>query len=298
MNYRQLGKSSIKISELSFGCMSLKGSKSDDRALLRQAFDQGINYFDTADLYDGGENEKLVGAALKGIRDEVVLATKVGNQLRPDGSGWDWNPRKSYILRAVEKSLQRLQTDYIDLYQLHGGTMDDPIDETIAAFEQLKKEGKIREYGISSIRPNVIRTYAEKSNMVSVMMQYSMLDRRPEEECLGFLAERDISVLVRGAYAKGLSLDKPAQPYLNWSLEEVKNINEKLKTYSASLIEKTELILRYLLNQPAVTSIVSGIRTKEQLQNSLEAFNGSRKWKELAAELKKELPVNRYEAHR
>lgn len=298
MKYHQLGKSSIKVSEVSFGCMSLRGSKADDMLLIRQAFDQGINYFDTADLYDAGENEKLVGEALKGIRNEVVLATKVGNELRPDGSGWDWNPRKSYILKAVEKSLQRLQTDYIDLYQLHGGTIADPIDETIEAFEQLKKEGKIREYGISSIRPNVIRAYSEKSNMVSVMMQYSLLDRRPEEECLELLAKNNISVLARGAYAKGLLLDKPAKSYLNWSEKEVESIRGKLDELSSSLVEKTELILKYLLQQPAVTSIVSGIRTKEQLHETLKALNGSGKWGQEIEQLKKELPFNKYDAHR
>ncbi|WP_215223519.1 aldo/keto reductase [Echinicola shivajiensis] len=298
MKYHQLGKSSIKVSEVSFGCMSLRGRKADDMALIREAFDQGINYFDTADLYDAGENEKLVGEALKGIRNEIVLATKVGNELRPDGSGWDWNPRKSYILKAVEKSLQSLQTDYIDLYQLHGGTIEDPIDETIEAFEQLKKEGKIREYGISSIRPNVIRAYLEKSSMVSVMMQYSLLDRRPEEECLELLAKNDISVLVRGAYAKGLLLDKPVKPYLNWSEKEVGNIRGKLDELSSGLVEKTELILKYLLTQPAVISIVSGIRTKEQLHETLKALNSSGQWDQVIAQLKKELPINKYDTHR
>src|ERR1035437_7075729 len=84
-------------------------------------FDNGINYFDTADLYDKGLNEINIGNALKAKRDQIIIATKVGNQWRSDGTGWDWNPRKDYILKAVEQSLQRLQTNYIDLYQLHGG---------------------------------------------------------------------------------------------------------------------------------------------------------------------------------
>src|SRR5699024_6403991 len=92
-----------------------------------------------------------------------------------------WDPSKKHIKTAVKQSLQRLHTDYIDLYQLHGGTIDDPIDETIEAFEELKTEGLIREYGISSIRPNVIKQYIEKSSIRSVMMQYNLLDRRPEE---------------------------------------------------------------------------------------------------------------------
>jgi aryl-alcohol dehydrogenase-like predicted oxidoreductase len=163
--------------------------------------DLGINYFDTADIYDQGENEITVGRALRDSRSKLFIATKVGNQPRPDGTGWDWNPHKEHILGAAEASLKRLQTDYIDLYQLHGGTLDDPIDETIEAFELLKEQGKIRAYGISSIRPNVIREYVARSNMVSVMMQYSLLDRRPEESCLELLREIGIGVLVRGAVA-------------------------------------------------------------------------------------------------
>ena len=138
MEYQQLGKSDLQISRISFGCMSLGRDQQDNQKIIDRAIDYGINYFDTADLYDKGMNEQSVGAALKEKRDKIIIATKVGNQWRSDGSGWDWNPNKTYILSCVDKSLQRLQTDYIDLYQLHGGTIDDPIDETIEAFEQLK----------------------------------------------------------------------------------------------------------------------------------------------------------------
>src|SRR3954471_12962537 len=156
MNYKQLATSDLKISTISFGCMSLKNDQDENERILHRAVDYGINYFDTADLYDKGMNETGVGKALKSKRDKLILATKVGNQWRADGSGWDWNPRKEYILTSVEGSLERLQTDRIDLYQLHGGTLDDNIDETIEAFELLVQQGKIRYYGISSIRPNVI----------------------------------------------------------------------------------------------------------------------------------------------
>ena len=152
--------------------------------LLLRALEGGINYFDTADMYLKGLSETILGRTFRGKRNQVILATKVGNQWRSDGSGWDWNPSKKYILESVEQSLNRLQTDYIDLYQLHGGTMEDPIDDIIEAFEFLQSAGKIRYYGISSIRPNVIREWVKRSSMVSVMMQYSLLDRRPEEEML------------------------------------------------------------------------------------------------------------------
>ena len=217
MQYHLLGKSDLKISEITFGCMSLEENQSVANELIHRAIDQGINCFDTADLYQQGRNEEMVGKALKGKRGDIILATKVGNELRADGSGWDWNPGKEYILKAVEKSLTRLQTDYIDLYQLHGGTINDPIDETIEAFEILKDQGKIRYYGTSSIRPNVIREYVQKSNFVNNMMQYSVLDRRPEEAAFELLQEKQVGILARGTLAQGILAGKERENYLDRS---------------------------------------------------------------------------------
>src|ERR1044072_336300 len=109
MLYRQLGKSSLQVSAISFGCMSLEENNTGNTTLLHKAIDLGINLFDTADLYQQGMNEEMLGKALKGKRDQVIIASKVGNQWRSDGSGWDWNPRRDYILSAVERSLKRLQ---------------------------------------------------------------------------------------------------------------------------------------------------------------------------------------------
>ena len=106
MKYRILPKTGMEISEVSFGCMSLGSDHNENNALLNQALDAGINYFDTADLYDKGQNEVSVGKAFKGKRDQVIIASKVGNQWRPDGSGWDWNPAKEYILESIDGSLK------------------------------------------------------------------------------------------------------------------------------------------------------------------------------------------------
>ncbi len=269
MNYNQLGNSEIIVSELSFGCMSLGTDDSYNAALLLKAFESGINFFDTADLYNKGQNEETVGKALKEIRSDVIIASKVGNQWREDGSGWDWNPSKEYILSSIEKTLARLQTDYLDLYQLHGGTIDDPIDETIEAFELLKEQGKIREYGISSIRPNVIREWVEKSNLASVMSQYSLLDRRPEEETFDLLKENNISVLVRGALAQGILIDKPVKEYLGYSDKQVLAM-QRLLTELGNPVSQS---LAFVLDHPSVTTSVLGIRTDEQLKESLEALS-------------------------
>jgi aryl-alcohol dehydrogenase-like predicted oxidoreductase len=273
MQFSRLGQSVLEVSKIGFGCMSLKGDAAANELLFQRALDLGVNYFDTADLYDNGRNEEIVGALVKPVRAQVVLATKVGNQMRPDGSGWDWNPGKDYIMSAVEASLRRLQTDYIDLYQLHGGTMDDPMDETIEAFERLKEQGKIRYYGISSIRPNVIREYVQRSEIVNVMMQYSLLDRRPEEESLELLRKNGVSVVSRGAVAQGLLADKPAKEYLGWLAPQVAQAAEAIRQVTPEGGSPAQTAIQFVLQHQAIASAVVGIRTISQLQDAVAAIN-------------------------
>lgn len=295
MNYNQLGTSNLKISEISFGCMTLELDKGQDHVtnLIREAYSSGINFFDTADLYDKGLNEKMVGKAVQPFRDGILISTKVGNELRKDGSGWDWNPSKEHILTGVNESLRRLQTDYIDLYMLHGGTIDDPIDETFEAFERLKNQGKIRAYGISSIRPNTIREWAKRSDMDCVMMQYSILDRRPEEEALDLLSENNISVITRGTFAKGLLIDKPPKDYLNYNETEVNELQNEIKKMENPIA----LSIQYVLQHPAVASAVLGIRTNKQLRDIVQ-HNDDPVSHETLQELSTFLEPNRYSKHR
>jgi aryl-alcohol dehydrogenase-like predicted oxidoreductase len=298
MEYVQLGKSDMRISRIAFGCMSLGNEDTVNERILHRALDLGINFFDTADLYAKGMNELSVGKALKRYRDKVYIATKVGNQWRADGSGWDWNPRKEYILTQVEKSLQRLNIDYIDLYQLHGGTIDDPIDESIEAFELLKQQGKIRYYGISSIRPNVIREYIKRSNIVSVMMQYSLLDRRPEETCLSLLQENNIGVLARGAVAQGLLVNKPPKAYLNYSPQEVEKAAAAVKALSGNQRNTAQTALRFVLHHPAITTAVAGIRTMQQLEEAVAVFKTPLLTENDLSTLQHAVVANMYEQHR
>ncbi|TCV04992.1 aryl-alcohol dehydrogenase-like predicted oxidoreductase [Sphingobacterium alimentarium] len=272
MQYNTLGNSSIKISSVGIGCMSMSPSTNMDYvALINQAVDNGINYFDTADLYDFGENERLLGKAVKGIRQQLVIATKVGNEWNKDRSGWKWNVSKDYINKAIDDSLTRLGTDYIDLYQIHGGTKEDNLDEVVDTLEKLKQSGKIKEYGISSIRPNVFLPFAAQSNMVSNMMQFSLLDTRPEAY-VGELREQGISILVRGAFAQGLLLNKPAKDYLQHSPVQVEKIANWVSVVAKQEgISKETVALAYLLQRQQVTAAVIGIRTAEHLENLLQA---------------------------
>lgn len=271
MELRKLGNSGLMVSEIGLGCMSLKSNQpKQSKDIIQKAFDRGITFFDTADLYDKGQNETVVGESVQAFRKKVILASKVGNLWRADGSGWDWKASKDYIIRAIEGSLSRLKTDYIDLYQLHGGTIDDPIDEIIEAFEYLKKQGKIRTYGLSSIRPNVIREFLSKSTISSVMMQYSLLDRRPEEEVDALLSAHGVHILARGALAKGLLVNKPVESYLQYSSGEVAHILRNLDNM-AKLTGKdraTEAI-SYVLSNPVTATAVVGVSTKLQLDELL-----------------------------
>ncbi|HLS08565.1 aldo/keto reductase [Lentibacillus sp.] len=276
MKKNQLGQSDLYISELTLGCMSLGTDSQKAKAIIERALDAGINHLDTADLYDFGENETVVGEAIKGKRDQVILTSKVGNHFNKDKQDWFWDPSKEHIEQGIKDSLHRLGTDYIDFYMLHGGTIDDPIDESIEAFENLKKEGVIRAYGISSIRPNVIREYVKRSNIDAVMMQYNMLDRRPEEEILDLLHENNISVLARGPLAKGMLSDRADEQiekkgkdgFLDYSYAELKTIHRELKKIVGG-DSLNCLALNYILKHPAVASAVFGASSVSQIGDNI-----------------------------
>lgn len=303
MKRRKLGTSDLFVSEIGLGCMSLGTNYPKAQAVVEAALEEGINYFDTADLYDFGENEKIVGQALKNVREQVIIATKAGNRWGDTKESWTWDPSKAYIKEAVKQSLKRLNTDYIDLYQLHGGTIEDNIDETIEAFEELKDEGYIKYYGISSIRPNVIREYVQKSNIVSVMMQYSMLDRRPEEEALPLLHDKNISVVSRGPVAKGILSDRmlekaSSKGYLDYSYEELEEVLPLLKEKLASTRSLAEIAIQYNLAHTAVASVVSGASSPEQIKDNARASNSASLSPEEVNLIKSITKANKYDQHR
>ena len=276
MKKRKLGNSELAISELSLGCMSLPTNRNEARPIVEAALDAGITYFDTADLYDKGVNEEIIGSLLKPYRDNIILATKVGNRWIEGTDGWTWDPTPAHIKNGVKASLHRLQTDYIDVYQLHGGTMDDPWDEIIDTFEDLKREGLIREYGISSIRPNVFVPFLKNSSAVSNMMQFSLLDRRPEE-WFATISQAGASVVTRGSIAKGLltaEWRERLKPYMSYDEQLLANVIVQLETEYNDI---HALALAFNLHFDAVASTVIGARTKEQLQASITAYDKAQK---------------------
>lgn len=303
MRKNQLGSSRLEASEIGFGCMSLSDDHAANEKLLHQALDGGINYFDTADLYQYGFNEESVGKAFKFKRNQVLLATKGGNEWGENIDGWRWNPSKAYIKKACKNSLKRLQTDYIDLYQLHGGTIDDSFDEMTEALEELSKEGYIRYYGISSIRPNVIQRFASKAPIVTNMMQYSLLDRRPEE-WFSLLDRNNISVVARGPVAKGLLTGNfrgkiSEKGYLAYDKEELERTLTTLEEIAQNEgMQLSTLALRYVLDQTSVGTAIQGARTEDQLQLNLEAAAVPSLTNEVTEAVQQAVKLTVYEDHR
>ncbi|ALS78341.1 aldo/keto reductase [Planococcus kocurii] len=277
MKKNLLGTSGIRTSEIGFGCMSLPTDVKKASLIVDEAIAQGINYFDTADLYDKGVNEEIVGSVLTHHRKEIVLATKVGNEWNNHTGEVKWNPTKSYLKKQIHTSLKRLQTDYIDVYQLHGGMITDDVEETIEAFEELKKEGLIRAYGISSIRPNVINQFLEKSDIASIMMQYSLLDRRPEE-LLDSIGQVGTSVVTRGTLAKGLLTGEGLQRagkmdgYLSYNATELKDTLENLLAVHDNL---HALALHSILQHDTISSVVVGASSADQIKATINAYETS-----------------------
>lgn len=275
MKLNKVGNSNILVSETSLGCMSLDHA-SNNQSIINYALKMGINHFDTADLYQFGLNEEMLGKLLLHKRHDIIISSKVGNQFNPLTKEVKWNPSKQHIKSSLKDSLTRLKTDYLDIYLLHGGTIEDNSDETIEAFEELKKDGLIRSYGISSIRPNVINYFIENSNIDVVMMQYSLLDRRAEYNMLDKLHQNNISVFSRGSLAKGLLTNeiKSIDSFLNYDRDEFKQIHEVLLTEFSSPI--SSLAINYVLNHPAITSNVIGVSSLAQLTSNLKYLSDSR----------------------
>lgn len=277
MRTRKLGNSDLHISELGFGCMSLPLEKEKARRIIDTAIDAEINFFDTADLYDRGQNEQLLGELIHHKRQDIILSSKVGNVWNADGKTWHWDASKEHITQSIHDTLKRLNTDYLDFYQLHGGTLDDSFEEVVDAFETLKKQGLIRAYGISSIRPNVLGATLPIGQFDGVMMQHSLLDRRPEE-WFPFIQENGASVITRGTVAKGLltndwqkrsSLEKG---YVAYTPEQLYDTLTKLSIEHAQLLANA---LHYNLAHDAVVSVIVGASSADQLQQNIEAYHSN-----------------------
>ncbi len=280
-------KSGIEISEVGLGCMSLGTDSNHAETIIDEAIQQGITYFDTADLYDFGENEKIVGQILKKYQDQngIVIGSKVGNHFNKETKEHYWDPSKEHIMNSIKESLQRLNLEQLDLYMLHGGTIEDNKDESIEAFERLKEEGLIKAYGISSIRPNVIDYYLENSNIETIMMQFSLLDNRPED-LLEKIDQHDVKILARGPVSKGLLTGKSTEildkKFKDGLLEyNYNDLSDTISQLNKEYDNLSAVTFNYLKSFNALGSIITGASSPDQLKDSIQNYNQSLTEKEI-----------------
>jgi aryl-alcohol dehydrogenase-like predicted oxidoreductase len=205
---RQLGRSGLTVSAVGFGAMSLAGvyGPADDAEslrTLRRALDLGVTLLDTADIYGDGRSERLVGEAIKGRRDEVVVATKFGGGFNPDGTaGGQGRPER--VRSALEASLRRLATDHVDLYYLHRVDPSTPIEETVGAMAELVAAGLIRHIGLSETSPATLRRAHAVHPVAALQTEYSLFTREPEAELLPLTAELGIGFVAYSPLGRGM----------------------------------------------------------------------------------------------
>lgn len=301
MQYRTLGRTGLRVSEVGFGAWAIGGpaklgqletgwGEVDEAQAVRAieaAYDAGVTFFDTADVYGAGRSEVLIGKALKSKRDRVVIATKVGNRTSAGGE-WVKDFSKAWILGGIDASLRRLRMDYVDLYQLHSATDTAHYrDETFEALEALKAQGKIRFYGIS-VGPCAHGPWVIRNTLADVIqVVYNMLEREPEQELLPLAKEHNIGIIARVPLASGFLTGK-----FNADVTFATN-DHRSRTYppekSRRLVEQVaklgflvegkgktlaQAALQYLLAQPAVSVVIPGAKTPEQARANAAASDG------------------------
>jgi aryl-alcohol dehydrogenase-like predicted oxidoreductase len=296
MQYRPLGRTGVQVSPLCLGAMMFGPWGNDDRAdsirIIHRALDAGINFIDTADVYSGGVSEEIVGEALRGRRDDVVLATKffmpMDEDLNHRGGSRRW------IVREVENSLRRLGTDHIDLYQVHRPSPDTDVEETLGALTDLVRAGKVRYIGSSSYSASQIveAQWASRERhlerFVTEQPPYSILVRGIEEDVLPTTQRYGMGTLTYSPLAGGWLSGRwrkdaagtptsAARPSARFDMDSPAN-QRKLDIVEelAQLAEQTgitliELAIAFAINHPGVTSAIVGPRTMEQLESYLPA---------------------------
>lgn len=294
METRKIG--SLTVPVIGLGCNNFGGRLDADQTaqVVHAAIDAGITFFDTADVYGQSKSEEFIGQALGARRKDVILATKFGSPLEGFGKG----ASAEYIQRAVEGSLRRLQTDYIDLYQLHRPDPEVPIAETLGALNDLVKAGKVREIGCSNFSVAQIKeaeaaTPAGAARFISVQNNYSLMEREPEQgvlaECerlgLAFLPFFPLaSGLLTGKYRRGQSAPQGTRlasregALTDERLAVVEQLIEYAETRGHTILE---LAVSWLLARPVVASVIAGATRPEQITANAAAGN----WKMTAEDL-------------
>jgi aryl-alcohol dehydrogenase-like predicted oxidoreductase len=288
---RRLGKSGIEISVIGTGLWAVGsawGPVDDEKALaaIDASLDAGVNFYDTADVYGNGHSEDLLGIAMRGRREKFVVATKIG-WMGYDGAG----NRSQYdsvakLIAGVEQNLRRLQTDYVDLIQNHIFYREPNTDVFLEGFQKLQRDGKVRAYGLSSSHFDFIQDFSGDGNCAALQIDYSLLNRTAEAEIFPYCQKHDIGVIVRGALAMGILTGKFTRASRfaeddfrrNWLedpeqhrvfLEDLEKV-DRLKPVAKDR-PLSQLALRFVADHPAVTTVIPGGRSPQQVRENVSA---------------------------
>ena len=285
MEKRKIG--SLEVSLAGLGCNNFgwRIDAAGTEAVVAAAIDSGINLFDTADIYGGGQSEEYLGRALKGRRDKVLIATKFGMKMGEGKQGG----KPDYVRQAAEDSLRRLGTDHIDLYQIHQPDPSTPIADTLGALTDLVKAGRVREIGCSNFSAEQLREAAQfkGAHFVSVQNNYSMVHREPEAEVLPECQRLGIAFLpyfplanglLTGKYRKGQPFPKSSRAEDGFGpkvfTEENLALVDALRQFAESRGHTLlELAMSWLASKPVIASIIAGAKTPEQVKANASSVN-------------------------
>lgn len=303
MEYRQLGKSGLRVPALSFGAGTFGGSgplfsawgnsdAKEARRLVDICLEAGVNLFDTSDVYSNGASEEVLGQALKGRRDEVIISTKTGLPMG-DGPG-DWGASRSRLIRSVEAALRRLQTDHIDLLQLHAFDASTPVEEVLATLDGLVKAGKLRYIGASNFSGwQVMKSLAVSdrygfARYTANQVYYSLIGRDYEWELMPLGIDQGVGAMVWSPLGWGrltgkIGRDRPipdgsrlhetaqfGPPVEDEHLFKVTDALDQIAAETGKSVP--QIALNWLLSRPTVSSVIMGARNEEQLRQNLGAI--------------------------
>jgi len=289
MKYKNIPHTDLNVSTIALGTWVLggqfwggcKGAEGVDA--IQSCLDCGVNLIDTAPVYGNGQSEEIVGKAIAGRRDHVILATKCG--LITQGKNITNNLKATSITEEVEKSLRRLKVDMIDLYQCHWPDPQTPLEETMDALNQLKQSGKIRYIGVSNFDLKLFKDVLGLADIVSTQNHFSILERTIEEELLSYCDDNQISVLTYGALGGGVLTGKYEQPpsfkgqdarsffykyYEGEAYQRVDSLISELKAMGKPL---NQIAINWVRQKRGVTSVLVGCRNAKQVQDNMQAAN-------------------------
>ncbi|MDF2963567.1 MAG: yajO [Paenibacillus sp.] len=294
MKFHRLGSSGLKVSALGLGTNAF-GKRADQEAsvqIIHQALDNGINFIDTANIYSGSESERIIGLALAGRRQEVVLATKAG---LVKGTGPNERGSSRYHLQQeLDNSLKRLQTDYVDLYQIHTFDPETPLDETLRALDDMVRAGKVRYIGASNyaawelMKALGISGQLGLNRFVSTQVSYSLADRTPEQELVPLCMDQGVGIIpyfplaggiLTGKYRSGVTPPQGSRadkdPNFSKFLDDERMAmgREVSKLADESGCTPSVLSLAWLMRQPAVSTVIVGATGVQQLGENLKSVS-------------------------